>query len=67
MTEERRAALAEIHQQTEGKDHKKMLMGQLVDGVKRIEAALEKPDASRDALPEMAMAGRGKGRRLAVR
>ena len=59
MTEERAAELAQYREQTAQKDRQRMLAGQIVDGVKQIEAALAKPALQREALPEMVMAGRG--------
>lgn len=70
MTEERAAELAQYREQTALKDQQRMLTGQIVDGIKRIEEALAKPAPEKEALPEMAMAGRGargNQRRLTVR
>ena len=59
MTEERAAELAQYREHTAQVDRQRMIAGRMVDGVKQIEEALAKPNPERDALPEMAMAGRG--------
>jgi hypothetical protein len=71
MTKERQAALAEYRQKSAADDQQRMLQGQLVDGIKRIEEALAAPAmAMAEALPGIDMplkTGRGKGRTVAVR
>lgn len=71
MTKERQAALAEYRQKLVANDQQRMLEGQLVDGVKRIEEALATPAmAMAEALPGIdapLKVGRGKGRTVAVR
>lgn len=70
MTKARREELVKIRENAELRDQRRMLTGQLVDGIKQIEEAWAKGPAQPAALPEMAMAGRGakgKGKRLAVK
>lgn len=69
MTEARQAALEEHRQKTAAIDEQRMLAGQLVDGVKRIEDAFSKPELVAETLPgiDAHRAGKGKGRTVAVR
>lgn len=71
MTAERRVELAKLRENAELRDQRRMLTGQLVDGIKQIEEAWAKGPVQPAALPEMVMAGgkgaKGKGKRLAVR
>ena len=62
LTEERRAELAASRENAELKDQRRMLTGAIVDGIKQIEIALARPPSAREALPEMVMVGKGKGR-----
>jgi small subunit ribosomal protein S35 len=70
MTARRRAELISLRENAELRDQRRLLTGQLVDGVKQIEDAWSKSPAQPTALPEMAMAGKGiraKGKRIAVK
>lgn len=68
MTEERVAELEAYRKEIEMKDMQKEVTGQIVDGVRLIEEALKKSPRVREALPEMARAGRAaKGKRVAMR
>jgi hypothetical protein len=70
MTEERQAALAEYRETAAALDEQRMLQGQLVDGVRRIEEAFAKPERVAETLPGIDVAlktGRAKGRTVAVR
>lgn len=71
MTEERRKQLAELRQQAQLLDETKKAQGTLVDGMAKIQLALEPPRRDRaDRTPEMVpvMArGRPQGRQQPVR
>ena len=71
MTEARQAELAKFRENAELRDQRRMLTGQLVDGIKQIEEAWAKGPAQPTALPEMAVVGgkgaKGKGKRVAIR
>lgn len=71
MTKERRQELEQTRYQLELKDQQRELNGRLIDGIQQIEEGLKKPIKVED-IPEMVMAGKGKGgkgapKRLAVR
>jgi hypothetical protein len=70
LTDQRREELASYRSQLEQRDQKLELEGQLVDGIKQIEAVMARPIAQ-EALPEMVMAGgkgaKAKGKKVAVR
>ena len=70
LTGKRREELKNFRENAELRDQRRMLTGQLVDGIKQIEDAWAKSPAQPAPLPEMAMGGRGvkgKGKRLAVK
>jgi small subunit ribosomal protein S35 len=67
MTDERRQDLARYRQQISLKDQQLEVAGQLIDGVRQIEEGLAKAKLVREALPEMVMAGKGKGKKVAIR
>ena len=71
MTGERKEELAKLRANAELRDQRRLLTGQLVDGVKQIEDAFSKIAAQPVAVPEMVIAGKGaKGKgnkRLAVK
>jgi len=70
MTKERRAELEKIRANAELRDQRRMLTGQLVDGIKQIEEAFSKVVAQPTAVPEMVMAGKGakgRGKRIAIK
>lgn len=68
MTRERRAELDKLRENAALRDQRRLLTGQLVDGVKQIQEAFAKAPAQPVALPEMAMAGgKGRGKRVAVK
>jgi uncharacterized protein YPO0396 len=70
MTRERQAELKKLRENAELRDQRRLLTGQLVDGIKQIEEAFSKVAAQPAALPEMVMAGKsgkGKGKKVAVR
>jgi small subunit ribosomal protein S35 len=67
MTNERRQELANYRQQMSLKDQQLEVAGQLIDGIRQIEDSLAKAAPVRDAIPEMVMAGQGKGKKVAVR
>ena len=63
MTKERQKELAELRANAELTDQRRLLTGQLVDGIKQIEEAFSKAAAQPVSIPEMVMAGKGiKGR-----
>ena len=69
MTEERQKALAEYREKAAALDEQRLLQGQLVDGVKRIEDAYDKPQLVAETLAGIdapLRSGRA-GRRVAVR
>jgi len=70
LTDQRRKELANYRSQLEQRDKKLELEGQLVDGIKQIEAVMARP-VVREALPEMVMTGskggKAKGKKVAVR
>jgi hypothetical protein len=70
LTDQRREELANYRSQLEQKDQKLELEGQLVDGIRQIEAVMARPVAQ-EALPEMVMAGsrggKAKGKKVAVK
>jgi hypothetical protein len=68
MTPERRAELDKLRENAALKDQRRLLTGQLVDGVKQIQDAFAKAPAPPVAIPEMIMAGgKGRGKKVAVR
>ncbi|KIN06609.1 hypothetical protein OIDMADRAFT_114216 [Oidiodendron maius Zn] len=70
MTEERQKALAEYREKAAALDEHRMLQGQVVDGVQRIEEAYAKPQQVAETLTDidaLPRTGRAKGRTVAVR
>lgn len=67
VTEQRREELIKYRQAMTLKDQQREITGQLIDGIKQIEEGLRKPLAVNEELPEPVMAGRGKGKKVAVR
>ncbi|KAG0645897.1 37S ribosomal [Hyphodiscus hymeniophilus] len=61
MTRERKEELAKLRANAELKDQRRLLTGQLVDGVKQIEEAFSRAAAQPSPVPAMAMAGKGAG------
>lgn len=66
ITDERLAELDAYRKEVESKDMQLAAGGQLVDGVKMIEAALASRPEEAEALPDMVKAGK-QGKRVAMR
>jgi len=65
MTTARREELARLRENSDLKDQRRMLTGQLVDGIKQIEEAFAKGQEPKP-FAELMMVGKG-GKRLAVK